>query len=313
MASYRESNPSPYLLAQPQIRKAAFVYNAPHSGLYYPEDLLRATNLSETALRTSEDSFVDRLYAGAPALGAPLLAVHYARAYVDTNRERLELDPKLLTGPMPLNANTTSERVQAGLGTIPAIVASNQRIYAQSLSVSDALDRIQRVWDPVHDTLRGLLAQTKRQFGYAVLIDCHSMPSGPLGWPEFLGRGRRRNNVDMVLGDRHGASCAPILVETAEQVLRGLGYRVLRNVPYAGGFNTEHYGRPDLGQHALQIEINRGLYMDEARFEPKPNFDRLCQDLQSLMQTLHSLPAEQFHPLAAIHGADGPPLQQSAE
>lgn len=244
---------------------------------------------------------VDRLFAPAPQLGAPLLAVNYARAYVDSNRERHELDPNLFDGALPADVNSRSDRVRAGLGTIPAVVAANRAIYRRPLPVAEGLARLARVYDPVHGALGALLAETRARFGFVVLIDCHSMPSG-----RTFGRFAPRQRDDIVLGDCHGASCAPELSRAAAAILREFGYRVARNMPYSGGYNTQHYGRPTFGMHALQIEINRALYMDERTYRPNAGFDRVARDLARLMERLHALPA-------ACFGTDPGLWRESAE
>ncbi|MDA5192871.1 N-formylglutamate amidohydrolase [Alphaproteobacteria bacterium LMG 31809] len=293
--------PPPFAIAHPQLRSAGFVYNSPHSGSWYPPDLLDLSPLPLATLRSSEDSFVDRLFAAAPKLGAPLMMVNVARAYVDTNREPYELDPFMFSGELPQNANFDSDRVMAGLGTIPRVVAGNRRIYTRRLPIQDALQRIRTIYIPIQKALSGLIEDTRKRFGHAVLIDCHSMPSGAT----FL-RLPLRASADIILGDRHGTSCAPALIDAAEDCLRGLGYRVTRNLPYSGGFNTQHYGQPLLGLHALQIEINRALYMDEKRYEPTAGLAPLSRDLQLMMAALHALPAPLFR-------APSIPYQESAE
>lgn len=284
--------PPVFRIFRPVRQAAAFVYNTPHSGSYYPPDLLAATHLSPAALRSSEDCMVDRLFAEAPALGAPLLAAQYARAYLDSNRERHELDPSMFDGPLPPDANTRSDRVRAGLGTIPAVVAANRAIYRNPISISEGLARIARVYDPIHDALGRLLAETRETFGYAILIDCHSMPSG-----RTFGRFAPRQRDDIVIGDCHGVSCAPELSRAAAATLREFGYRVALNIPYSGGYNTQHYGRPRFGMHALQIEINRALYMDERTYSPTSRFEEVARDLTRMMEQLHALPAALFQRL----------------
>lgn len=294
--------PPVFLVHRPARQTAPFVYNTPHSGRYYPPDLLAATHLTESALRSSEDCMVDRLFAAAPTLGAPLFAVQYARAYVDCNRERHELDPALFDGPLPADANVRSDRVRAGLGTIPAVVAANRAIYRRPIPIEDGLARIARVYEPTHDGLSALLAETRESFGHVVLIDCHSMPSG-----RTFGRFAPRQRDDIVLGDCHGQSCAPELSRAAAAILRELGYQVALNIPYSGGYNTQHYGRPRFGMHALQIEINRALYMDERSYNPTARFERVAEDLARFMERLHALPA------ALFRRPDGGIWRESAE
>jgi len=249
-----------------------FVFNSPHSGRIYPESFLNASRLDRLAIRRSEDHYVDELFAGVVQLGAPILAAQFPRAWLDVNREPYELDPRMFDGPLPAFANIGSMRVAGGLGTIPRLVAENMDIYQGRLSVEEGLSRIEGVYRPYHANLRRMIAQTHVRFGKAILIDCHSMPANVR-----VAGGNRR--PDIIIGDRYGASAAHDLSRAAVSFLSGLGYHVVRNKPYAGGFITEHYGRPARGLHALQIEINRGLYVNEASLEKTAGFDLLKADL----------------------------------
>ncbi len=287
--------PPPCEILLPPEQTVPFVFNSPHSGRRYPEDFLAATSLDANEIRRSEDFLVEQLFASVVDLGAPLMSAVYPRAYLDVNREPYELDPKMFAGRLPSFANVRSLRVAGGLGTIPRVVSDSAIIYRAPLSVEEALWRIDRIYRPYHDTLRRLLAQTHAAFGVAVLIDCHSMPSNVRG---SAGRSR----PDFVLGDRFGTSCAPGLTDAATETLSAMGYSVCRNKPYAGGFITEHYGRPARGLHALQLEINRGLYMDEQRIDANRGFDHLAADLQKLASEL----------IAAFAGA-GEGLREAAE
>jgi N-formylglutamate amidohydrolase len=263
----------PFLVREPEPQTAGFIFNAPHAGAVYPAAFLAASRLDALALRRSEDAFIDALFEGVVALGAPLMTARFPRAYLDVNREPYELDPRMFEGRLPPFANTRSMRVAGGLGTIPRIVADGQDIYRTRLATDEALRRIEGLYKPYHRTLRQLLHRTLRSFGHAVLIDCHSMPSTSLSRDDGV-------RADIVLGDRYGTSCATLLSELVEVNLRSRGYLVVRNKPYAGGFITEHYGEPALGRHALQIEINRALYMNERTLEQKPDFSTLAADLQ---------------------------------
>ena len=262
----------PFEIIAPNAQDVALVFNSPHSGRCYPPAFLAASRLDGQAIRRSEDSFVDELFMPAPDLGAPLLKANFPRAWLDVNREPYELDPKMFHGSLPSFANVRSVRVAGGLGTIARIVSDSEEIYAAPLEVEEALVRIEDVYKPYHQTLAGLIEKTRAGFGGALLIDCHSMPSSIRG-----GQGRLR--PDIVLGDRYGASCAGEITDAAAQILSRLGYSVSRNKPYAGGFITEHYGRPAKGVHAMQIEVNRALYMDERKLSPIPGFTRLKADL----------------------------------
>lgn len=269
----------PFEVLRPAAQTIPVVFASPHSGNRYPPSFVAAARLDPLALRRSEDAFVDELFAAAPGLGAPLLRALFPRAYVDPNREPWELDPAMFAEPLPDFVNDRSPRVGAGLGTIARVVASGAEIYKGKLYFADAQARIDGLYRPYHAQLKDLLDRTAAQFGHAVLIDCHSMPS--IGGPMDRDPGRRR--VDFVLGDCFGAACAPKLMAAVESYLRGRGQTVARNDPYAGGFTTRHYGRPVENCHTLQIEINRALYMDERRILKSSNFAVLADVLTGLI------------------------------
>lgn len=258
------------------------VLASPHSGTNYPADLLAASRLDPLSLRRSEDSYVDEIFGAAPGLGSPLLKACFARAYLDPNREPFELDPSMFEDALPDFVNRHSPRVRVGLGTIARVVASGEEIYARKLRFSEAVQRIERLYRPYHRALAQLVEATRNRFGFYLLLDCHSMPSTTLPPRNGLGRGR----VDIVLGDCHGTSCDPIVADTAQRVLYDKGYAVVRNAPYAGGFTTTHYGKPGEGGHCLQIEIGRGLYMDERSYERKAFFTQLARDMRDLTVAL---------------------------
>ena len=265
-------------LQQPVARSLPLVLASPHSGTEYPADFLAASRLDPVALRRSEDSFVDELFGATPHLGAPLLSARFPRAYVDVNREAYELDPNMFDA-LPKFVNAGSPRVRMGLGTIARIVASGEEIYAKKLHFAEAQRRIERLYRPYHRALRGLVEETEALFGGCLLVDCHSMPSGADSLCE-------KSGADIVLGDCHGASCAPQFVEAARRFLVDRGFAVAINAPYAGGFTTGHYGRPSMQRHALQIEVNRALYMHERDYERKAYFPQLVQDLAQLVDRL---------------------------
>ncbi len=255
----------------PARQTAPLIFASPHSGAQYDPAFVESSRLDERNLRRSEDSFVDEIFAGAPASGAPLLCALYPRAYLDPNREPYELDPEMFTDPLPGHVKTRSDRVRAGFGTIAKLVASGAEIYAAKMSYAEAERRIDTLYRPYHRALEGLIEATLRDFGAAFLLDCHSMPS--VGGPTDRDRGTPR--PDIVLGDRFGASCEPAVIETAERILLDLGFSVRRNEPYAGAFTTAHYGRPGERVHALQIEVNRRLYMNEATVARSRDLPRL--------------------------------------
>jgi N-formylglutamate deformylase len=286
-----ELNP-PFEILEPSEWVGPIVFNSPHSGCVYPRSFLSSARLELAALRRSEDSFVDELFLGVVQRGHPLMRAHFPRCYVDVNREPYELDPRMFEGRLPSFANTRSMRVAGGLGTVARVVGDAQEIYDQRIPVDDALGRIEELYKPYHRALRRLVTKVHRDWGAAVLVDCHSMPSTAGGKDE-------RPRADVVLGDRYGTSCVAIVSETIEATLTELGYSVSRNKPYAGGFITEHYGNPSAGLHAIQLEINRGLYMDERRYERSDSFSRLAADLETLADCVGRLPIEEIRPYRA--------------
>ena len=271
-----------------------FIFASPHSGRRYPPELLRMSRLDRHGLRQSEDSYVDLLFDAAPAHGAPLLRALFPRAWVDVNRGRDELDQRMFADPLPASADTRSNRVRAGLGVIPRIVADGQDIYNRKLKFFEARRRLADCYDPYHLALGRLIADARSRFGCAVVIDCHSMPSA--GGAPFRDGERA---IDIVLGDRFGASCAPGVPAMVEQALASSGYLVSRNAPYAGGHVASAYGRPVEGVHVLQIEINRGLYLDEKRIARTDGFDRLRGNLQKLVATLALISPAALRPAQA--------------
>jgi N-formylglutamate amidohydrolase len=274
-----------FSVLSPPEQTVPVVFASPHSGQDYPREFVAASRLDALTLRRSEDAFIDRLFGAAPGYGAPLLVAHFPRAYVDPNREPYELDPEMFEDALPDYVNSRSPRVAAGLGTIARVVTNGEEIYAAKLSFQEVLNRIESHYFPYHRCLQQLVAKTRERFGVCLLIDCHSMPS--IGGPMDSDPGLKR--VDFVLGDCFGSSCAPAVTANAERILRRLGHSVRRNQPYAGGYTTRHYGRPRTGIHALQIEVNRSLYMDEDRIVAidrllplQRNIERLVADLVAM-------------------------------
>lgn len=274
--------PAAFELRRPQGAATALVFASPHSGRLYPHDMMSASSLDAATIRRSEDAHVDDLIQDAPELGVCVLLARYARAYVDVNREPYELDPAMFEDALPEFAQARTARVAAGLGSIARVVGEGQEIYARKLRFDEARRRIEAVHRPYHAALRGVLDETVRRAGRAVLVDWHSMPSAAAR--EAGGKGRRA--PDIVLGDRFGAACSPLVTAAAERELEAMGYAVERNRPYAGGWTTEHYGAPGRRVHALQVEINRALYLDEATLAVHEGYRRLRRDLRRLTAAL---------------------------
>jgi N-formylglutamate amidohydrolase len=270
------AGPAAFDVVRPDALQSPVIFSSPHSGRLYPAHLLAASALGPAAIRRSEDCFVDTLIDGAPAFGFALITARYARAYIDLNREAYELDPAMFEDELPTFAQGKTARVAAGLGAIARIVGDGQEIYARKLNFAEAEARIDGVYRPYHAALSGLMAEAQAAFGGVILIDWHSMPSAAAR----AVRGRRA--PDFVLGDRFGASCTASLSGLMARELKAMGYEVARNTPYAGGYTTEFYGHPGQGAHVLQIEINRGLYLDEAALAPNAGFAKLKDDVEAL-------------------------------
>ena len=289
-------DPPPVTVLRPVRQLLPVVVSSPHSGREYPDDLLASTGLDERTLRSSEDSFVDELFAAAPELGAPLVAATFPRVYVDANREPFELDPAMFSDPLPPYVTTRNARIAAGLGTIARVVSNAVPVYPAKLTFDDALRRIDGYWRPYHAALAEAIQETRDRFGFCILLDAHSMPSNV----QAVGAdGRSRPVSDMVLGDCHGTSCSSVLTRRVERMLAHQGYSVHRNTPYAGGYVTRHYGRPDLGVHALQVEVKRGLYMDEGRLARNGGMTRVMADMRRLIAALAT-----FDPRRPLGDAD---------
>jgi N-formylglutamate deformylase len=282
----------PFEILEPADWRGPIVFNSPHSGAVYPREFLAASRLDVATLRRSEDSFVDELVLGVVNRGHPVMRAHFPRCYVDVNREPYELDPRMFDGRLPSFANTRSMRVAGGLGTIARVVGDAQEIYSQRIPIDSAIRRIESLYKPYHRALRRLFTRVHNEFGAAVLIDCHSMPSN-------AGSKDERPRADVVLGDRYGTSCVGAVAETIDATFRELGYVVSRNKPYAGGFITEHYGNPAVGLHAIQLEFNRALYMDERRYERTASFATLAADLETLADRLADIPIQELRPYRA--------------
>jgi len=250
---------NPFRIALPGEQTAPFVFASPHSGRLYPADFVAGSWLTPLALRRSEDAFVDELFESVVEHGAPIISARFPRAFVDVNRAASELDNTMFDAALASDVGAPSARVAAGLGVIPKIVRDGVEIYRRKLSPAEAEQRLARLHRPYHAALAGLVEKTHARFGAAIVVDCHSMPA-------------TASAPDIVFGDRYGASAAPALMRHAELAFEACGFSATRNTPYAGGYTTHLYARRERGIHALQIEVNRTLYLDEERVEPLARF-----------------------------------------
>lgn len=273
---------SAYHLARPATRTTSVVFASPHSGRDYPRAFLRQAVLNASQIRSSEDAFVDLLFENAPNHGAPLLTANAPRAFLDLNRGPDELDSALIEG---VRRAANNPRIASGLGVIPRVVANGRQIYRGKLSLIEAHNRIAQYWRPYHDQLQTLLDESMNMFGEAILIDCHSMPHEAL---ENVGPpGAKRPHI--VLGDRFGSAAASPIVERMEAAFAAAGFRVARNMPFAGAFITQHYGRPSRNQHAIQVEIDRAIYMNERTLEPNTNFAAFKTQLNAVIAEIAAI------------------------
>ena len=271
-----------YELIHPERNRSCVVFASPHSGREYSFSFLRATVLDEHTIRSSEDAFVDLLFKAAPGFGAPFLMAGAPRAYVDLNRSKDELDPALING---IKRQGHNPRVASGLGVIPRVVANGRAIYRSKLTLEEAERRIDIYWRPYHEMLQKLLDDAHRRHGQSVLVDCHSMPHEAMDGVARQGMKR----PDVVLGDRFGAAASGDVVDRIEAAFTAAGFNVTRNTPFAGAYITQAYGRPSRGQHAVQIELDRSLYMNEALIRPNGNFEAVQAALKSVIAEISTI------------------------
>ncbi|WP_209834120.1 N-formylglutamate amidohydrolase [Ruegeria sp. HKCCE3926] len=268
-----------FVLDMPENRSSCVVFSSPHSGRNYPEAFLKRSVLNQSVIRSSEDAFVDQLFAAAAENGAPLIKATMPRAYLDLNRSLDELDPALISGARRHGHNP---RVASGLGVIPRVVANGRAIYSGKLTMDEARLRIDTYWRPYHARLKSLLAESHEKFGQAILVDCHSMPHEAVA----MAGTTRNKRPEIVLGDRFGASASSEIVDLVESAFAAVGLNVVRNAPFAGAYVTQTYGRPTRQQHAIQIEIDRALYMDEEKIAPNANFMTFSKLLRQVVRDI---------------------------
>jgi N-formylglutamate amidohydrolase len=283
------SSETAFDIVAPAEQRVPFVLASPHSGRLYPQRFLDMSQLDAWQIRRSEDCLVDELFLPAVALGAPMIRAHFPRAYLDANREPLELDPSMFNAPLPLAVNAASPRVAAGLGIVPRVVGEGRSIYRGRIAPREALLRLETCYFPFHRALKAMVDETVTRFGHCVLVDCHSMP-GQITHPED------GTQPDIIIGDRFGQTASSAFVGAVINALRGKGLHVSHNRPYAGGFITEHYGVPGYNVHAIQIEVSRRLYLDEARYQPSDGFARTQRLLGAVLADLMALPDAVFRP-----------------
>ncbi len=269
----------PFRLNLPEPATSCAVFCTAHSGSEFPAEFIESSLLSKSELRTSEDAFVDRMIDSAPDMGAPVLAANFSRAYIDLNRSASDLDPALICG---LPRRKLNQRVAVGLGVLPRVVADGMKIHRGKITLNAAQQRLLQHYHPFHNTLAQLILEQKQRFGICVLFDFHSMPHNAV-----------KSNIkssdqlpEIILGDRFGLSCDRWVADGVESAFQAEGFNVVRNVPFAGGYITQHYGQPKNHIHAIQIEIDRSLYMDEQKICPLPDFDRFRMRIIKVIENI---------------------------
>jgi N-formylglutamate amidohydrolase len=281
-------SPAPFRRLGPARPRSPVVLSVPHAGRSYSDGLLAAARLSRARLESLEDRLVDRLVWRAVEAGAVALIADSPRAEIDLNRDERELDPAMVLPRPAADSTVESPRTRGGLGLIPARIAGSGAIWRQRIAAAEVARRIERIHRPYHEAIEAELQAAKARFGIAVLLDCHSMPPRGAG-----------GEAAVVLGDRHGGSMAEALVAAAESAALGAGFKVARNAPYAGGHITERHGRPERGLHALQLELDRSLYLAPDLRTTGPGFDRVARLIAAIAQALAAAALEPPEAIAA--------------
>jgi len=271
-----------YSLSEAKNKTNNIIYNSPHSGERFPDDFLKSCLINQHILLSSGDSFVNSLFEEAKNHGSTLLVNNFARSFMDTNREAYEIDPSMFSGEIDVPLNHNSPKVQLGFGSIAKYAYTRKNIYKDKIPFEYARKRIEEYHIPIHEKLESLLVKDIDKFGYSLLVDCHSMPSF-----EFLGHHvPDKPQYDIILGNLYGRSCHPAITDFLSQHFLREGFSVILNTPFAGGHNTEKYNAPQLNKHAIQIEIKKSLYMDEATRTPNQYFEPIKAIMSSLCYEL---------------------------
>jgi N-formylglutamate amidohydrolase len=276
----------PFMRIGPEEPTSPVVLSVPHAGRAYSEALLKTSRLPREKLETLEDRLMDRLIWRAVDAGIPAFIANVPRAEIDLNRDEREIDASMVAPALPQRSVVQSARTLGGLGLIPSRITGSGSIWLQRLPAAELSRRIQTVYRPYHEALEEALGGALRRFGIAILLDCHSMPP-------------REGEAGVVFGDRHGTSIAPELIRAAIEAAEACGYGTARNKPYAGGYITSRHGRPKNCIHALQIEIDRSLYLDERLSDPGPGFDAAAQMIADVVKALSDKALEPPEAIAA--------------
>ena len=270
-----------HTIVEPSTLTSGVVFALPHSGRDYGVSFLNQSILDKISIRSSEDAFLDQLIDGIEKYGAPKIIANAPRAFIDLNRSTDELDPALISG---IKNNIRSPRISSGLGVIPRVVSHGREIYRGKLSLEQAQSRIEYYWKPYHKDLSNLLKRAWSIYGQSLLIDMHSMPHEAVSTQSSFIKA-----PEIVVGDRFGMSSDPEFTNLVVSILKQHGFRVAKNTPFAGAFITKHHGKIKDRTHAIQLEIDRSLYMDEERILPNSGFEKLKSQLFPALIQISSL------------------------
>ena len=270
-----------HTIVEPDSLTSGVVFALPHSGRDYGVSFLNQSILDEISIRSSEDAFLDQLIDGIERYGAPKIIANAPRAFIDLNRSTDELDPALISG---IKNNVRNPRISSGLGVIPRVVSHGKEIYRGKLSLEQAQSRIEYYWKPYHKDLSILLTRAQSIYGQSLLIDMHSMPHEAVSTQSSFIKA-----PEIVVGDRFGMSSDPEFTNLIVSILKHHGFRVAKNTPFAGAFITKHHGKIKERTHAIQLEIDRSLYMNEVQISPNSGFDKLKSRLFPALIQISSL------------------------
>ena len=270
-----------HAIVEPDSLTSGVVFALPHSGRDYGVSFLNQSILDEISIRSSEDAFLDQLIDGIERYGAPKIIANAPRAFIDLNRSTDELDPALISG---IKNNVRNPRISSGLGVIPRVVSHGKEIYRGKLSLEQAQSRIEYYWKPYHKDLSILLTRAQSIYGQSLLIDMHSMPHEAVSTQSSFIKA-----PEIVVGDRFGMSSDPEFTNLIVSILKHHGFRVAKNTPFAGAFITKHHGKIKERTHAIQLEIDRSLYMNEEQISPNSGFGKLKSRLFPALIQISSL------------------------
>jgi N-formylglutamate amidohydrolase len=257
------------------IGESSVVISLPHSGRFYPPDMVAASRLCAHDLRASEDALVDELL-GFEGLEVAAIRLNVARAFCDVNRHALELDERLIDGALPRGSFAKSARVRSGFGVVARCVTDGVEIYQGRLSMTEVAARLAQIHAPYHQKLAQLLAETREKVGKCLLLDCHSMPA-------TVAKTHAGRAIDVVLSNQNGVASTGATLTRMADYFTSNGLKVARNDPFLGGYILQRHADPKAGIEGVQVEINRALYVNEKTYEPTTGFAAMAAVLRTLI------------------------------